>query len=55
MTIIIIFNTQRIQYTFTHIILPGGGGSSSGASFQVTNPSTITIGNNLVIDGTTVM
>ena len=53
-TIIIIFNTQHIQYTFTHIILPGGG-SSSGASFQVTNPSSITIGNNLVIDGTTVM
>ena len=54
-TIIIIFNTQRIQYTFTHIILPGGGGFSSGASFQVTNPSTITIGNNLVIDDTTVI
>ena len=54
MTILIIFNTQRIQYTFTHIILSGGGFSSS-ASFQVTNPSSITIGNNLVIDGTTVM
>ena len=55
MTIIIIFNKQRIQYTFAHIILPGGGGSSSSASLQVTNPFTITIGYNLVIDGTTVM
>ena len=54
MTIIIIFNTQRIQYAFSHIILPGGG-FSSGFNFQVTNPSTIQIGNNLVIDGTTVM
>ena len=54
MTITIIFNTQRIQYTFTHIILPGGG-FSSGFNFQVTNPSNIQIGNNLIIDGTTVM
>ena len=54
-TIIIILNTQQIQYTFTHIILPGGRDFSSSVSFQVTNPSTITIGNNLIIDGTTVM
>ena len=50
----IIFNTQRIQYTFTHEIQPSGG-LSNRAGFQVTNPSTITLGNNLIIDGTTVM
>ena len=50
----IIFNTQRIQYTFTHEIQPDGG-FNSGPGYQVTNPSTITIGNNLIIDGTTVM
>ena len=51
----IIFNTQHIQYTFTHIIHPAGGGFSSDTSFQVTNPSTITIGSNLIIDGKKVM
>ena len=54
-TIRITTRTQYITYKFTREVYNDGRVHSQSASFQVTNPSTITIGNNLVIDGTTVM